>query len=154
MKRLIALGAAVLAACLVAVGCGGGGDDASTASLTKAEFIKQANAVCKKGEEQIETDFAAYVKGHEDIRKPTEADFSKLVDSVLVPNAEKEIEDLRALGLPSGDEDQVEAILEAREESVEAAEDEPEVVVKDGEKVFGKASELAISYGLEDCGNR
>jgi major membrane immunogen (membrane-anchored lipoprotein) len=151
-KQIIALFAAVLAVALVVVGCGS--SDSSTASITKAEFIKQADADCKKGEEEIQKDLAVYLKEHKDLEKPTEDDYSELVEAVLVPAAEQEIDDIRALGIPSGDEDQVEAMLDAREASIEKAQEEPKAVVQNGGSVFGEASKLAKEYGLKDCGNR
>ena len=152
--RLIALVAGALAIFLVVAGCGGGDSDSSTASITKAEFIKQADAACKKSEEEIQNDFAVYIKKHEDLKNPTEADYAELVETILVPNVDQEVEDIRALGAPSGDEDQVEAMLEAREESVKTAEDDPQLVLNESDKVFAKASKLAKEYGLEGCATR
>jgi hypothetical protein len=109
-KQLIVLVAAVLAAALVVTGCG------SSDSISKAEFVKKADAVCKKGEEAVRKDFGAFAETHENVKKPTEADYAELVDAVVVENVEKEVDDLRALGAPEGDEGKVEAMLQAREE--------------------------------------
>ena len=41
------VGAVLLIAIALAVaGCGGGGGDSSTTALTKAQYVKQANAIC------------------------------------------------------------------------------------------------------------
>ena len=48
MYKLIIAGIGVLAAALLAAGCGGGGSDEATAQVTKAEFYKQARAICAK----------------------------------------------------------------------------------------------------------
>jgi hypothetical protein len=151
-KQLIVLVAAVLAAALVVTGCGS--SDSSADSISKAEFVKKADAVCKKGEEAVQKDFGAFAKTHENVKKPTEADYAELVDAVVVENVEKEVDDLRALGAPEGDEAKVEAMLQAREEGVKKAKDNPKAVVKGSEDVFGEASKLAKAYGLKDCGNR
>jgi hypothetical protein len=153
-NKLIALLAGVVAAALAVAGCGSGGDEVTASSLTKAEFIKKADAACKKSEDQIQADFAAYAKKHKDITKPTEADYAELIDVVLVPNVEQEVEDIRSLGAPSGDEDQVEAMLDALDEGIERAEDEPKVLISNSTKIFGKASKLAEDYGLKICGTR
>jgi hypothetical protein len=150
-KQAITLFAAALAVAMVVTGCGGG--DSSTASITKAKFIKQADAACKKGEEEIQKNFAVYVKKHK-VEKPTEDDYAELIEVVLLPSAEQEIDDIRALGAPSGDEDQVEALLEAREASLEKAQAEPKLVIQNSKKIFGEASQMADEYGLKDCGNR
>lgn len=148
-KRLIVLAAGALVAALVVAGCGS--SDSSTASISKAEFIKKADAVCKKGEEEVQKDFGTFAKTHENIKKPTEADYAELVDAVLVENVEKEVDDFRALGAPEGDEGKIEAMLQAREESVKKAKDDPKAVVTGNEGIFGEAGKLAKAYGLKDC---
>jgi hypothetical protein len=148
-KQLIVLVALALAAALVVAGCG-----SSDSSISKAEFIKKADAACKKGEEEVQKDFGAFAKKHENVKKPTGADYAELVDVVLVENVENEVADLRALGAPEGDEKEVEAMLKAREDSIEKAQANPKAVVRGNEDIFGEASKLAKAYGLKECGNR
>lgn len=148
IKRLICLPAAVLAVVLIVAGCG---DDSSTASISKAQFVKKANAVCKKGTKQLQVDYLAFVTKSQ-VTNPTEDDYAKLVDVVFAPNLQQEADEIRALGAPSGDEDEVEEIAKALEEAVEAAEKEPELVL--GTEVFTKSSKLADEYGLKACGER
>ena len=78
MSKLLtaAVAAAVLAA-LVA-GCGGGGDTTTdeTVTLTKAEFIKQGDAICKEGNEEIEAGFEKFAEENE-IPKSGEPDKSR-----------------------------------------------------------------------------
>jgi hypothetical protein len=151
-KQLIAMVGAALIATLVVAGCGSAGS--STASISKTEFIEKADAACKKGEEEIQKDFATFGKEHESIKKPSEADYAELIDDVLVGNAEQEVKEIRALGIPEGDEKPIEAMLEAREKSLEKAQDNPKAVVRGGEDIFAEASKLAKEYGLRECGNR
>ena len=148
-KQAIMLFAAALAAALFMLGCGG-----DSASITKAEFTKQAEAACKKNEEALQKDFQAFVKKHSNVTEPTEADYAELVGDVFVGNIEAEMKELRAIEIPSGDEKQVEALLDAREESLKKAEAEPEEAITKSENVFGKASKLAKAYGLEACSQR
>jgi iron-sulfur cluster repair protein YtfE (RIC family) len=148
-KQAIVLFATAMAAALFMLGCGGG-----SASISKAEFTKKAEAACKKNEEELQKDFKAFVKKHAKVTEPTEADFAELVDVVFSGNIEAEMKELRAIEIPSGDEKQVEALLDAREESLEKAEAEPEEAITKSEKVFGKASKLAKEYGLEACSQR
>jgi hypothetical protein len=147
-KQLIVLVAAGLAAALVVAGCG------SSDSISKAEFIKKADAVCKKGEEEVQKDFGAFAKTHENVKKPTEADYAELVDAVLVENVEDEVDAIRALGAPEGDEKEVEAMLKAREDSIKKAQANPKAVIRGNEDIFGEASKLAKAYGLKECGSR
>jgi|SoimicmetaTmtLPC_FD_contig_51_2111568_length_1019_multi_3_in_0_out_0_2 hypothetical protein len=147
----------VLAAAVVMFGCGGGGgSDTAVAesSIPKAQYVKKAESVCKKGEEELQADFASFVKEHEDVKKPSDADYAELFEKVVEPNISAEIDELRELEVPKGDASQVEAMLDAREESVSIAEGEPKVMVENSEKVFGKASKLADEYGLKGCATR
>lgn len=153
-KRWIVLGAGALAVASIAVGCGGGsGDAVSTSAISKAAFAKKADAVCKKGSERMASAFAKYLKTGE-VTDPSQAVQEKLVGKVLVPSVKREIDELRALGAPSGDEDRVGEIIKALEEGVETAEGNPEAVAVSSDVVFGIASRLAKEYGLEVCGSR
>jgi hypothetical protein len=55
-KRLILAICGVLAIALVTAGCGGG-DDETTATLTKAQFIKQADGICSAAEDELDSKF-------------------------------------------------------------------------------------------------
>jgi hypothetical protein len=156
-KRLIAVSAGVLAVTVVIMGCGGGDDDEATASsITKAEFIKQADAACEKGEKQMQVAFGAFSqeKQQEGVNKPTPELYDELVAAVVVPPIEQEADEIRALGAPDGDEEQIDAFVEAREESIEIAEGEPKAIISNSDVIFGKSSKLADAYGLENCAER
>jgi len=147
----------VLGAAIAMFGCGGGGgSDTAVAesSISKAQYVKQAEAVCKKGNEEMEADFAVFYRENEDVKKPTESLYVNLFEEVLEPNVSTEIEELRKLDVPKGDAAQVETMLNAREESLTIAESEPKAIIENSKKVFGKASRLAGEYGLNDCANR
>jgi hypothetical protein len=153
MLRLLVLFACAVGAALIVAGCGSGGDS-NTASITKAQFVKQADAACKKGEEQIQADFKAYIEGHKNLTNPTEDDFAEVVDTVLAPNVEQEVGEIRALGMPSGDEAKIEAILDSVEEGREEAEADPKNAIQTTPASLEKANKLAKEYGLKVCGSR
>ncbi len=153
----VALAIGTLAILLfAAAGCGGGGGDSSTDAnaIPKAEFIKKADAICSAGNKRMEVTFAHFLEENKNIRHPSEADYESLVGKVVVPNVRREIKEIRTLGAPEGDEDRVEAILEALEEGVETAENDPKAVVSSSEAIFGISSRLGKEYGLEVCGSR
>ncbi|HEV7400277.1 MAG TPA: hypothetical protein VGN84_08385 [Solirubrobacterales bacterium] len=154
--RWIVLGALGLVAVLIVAGCGGGNssDESSATSISKAVFIKKTDAVCSAGNKRMEVAFAHFLEENKNIKKPSDADYEKLVGKVLVPNVNREIKEIRAFGAPDGDEDRVSAFLEALEEGIEVAERDPKVVVSSSEAVFGIPSRLAKEYGLEVCGSR
>jgi hypothetical protein len=152
--RLIALAAGVLAAALIVAGCGGDDDSSTTASISKAAFVKKVDAICKQGNKRMELAFVDFLKEHKNIKKPSDSDYEALVGTVLVPSVSQEIEEIRALGVPADDQDEVEEMLDALEEGVETAEDNPQAVTSSSDAVFGIASRLAEEYGLEVCGSR
>lgn len=136
----------IIAAVLVA-GCGSGGDT-STAALSKAEYVKQANAICKKGQQSREAavnELAEEVKPGAD---PGELPKSGLVKAVIDPLATM-VDELAALPAPEGDEAQVEAFVQGYEKAVEEIE-EDENAAFNGE-LFAEPDGKALKYGLEDC---
>jgi len=146
---------AVIAAALLAAGCGGGDDsDSSASSISKEEFIVKADAVCKKGTERMQAAISDVLKNQPNITKVTTAEQEKIVTTVMVPSVSREVKELRALGVPDGDDERVDAMITALEEGVETAERDPEVVTKSGDAIFGIASRIAGEYGLVVCGSR
>ncbi|HEX3608167.1 MAG TPA: hypothetical protein VHU14_00645 [Solirubrobacterales bacterium] len=145
--------AGALSVAMFIAGCGGG-DSSSDSTISKAVFIKKADAICKASIERIETSFISYLRKSGGGTHPGKAAEEELVGKVLVPSVQREVKELRALGAPSGDEDRVDAIVEALEEGAETAESDPAAVTSSSEVVFGIASRLAKEYGLEACGSR
>jgi hypothetical protein len=158
-RGVIAL--AAVAATLVVAGCGGGGGGdptVTTGSLSKEAFVKKADAICTKGNARLQKGFALYLRKNKKsiiaLRHPSKADYDGLIGGVLVPNLEREIKEIRALGAPAGDEERIEAIFTAWEEGIEVAENDPNAVRHSSEAIFGIGSRLAKEYGLEVCGSR
>jgi hypothetical protein len=149
---LVAIAAFVALAALVA-GCGGGGDTTpdETVTLTKTEFIKQGDAICKKGNDESEKEAEEFAEDNDfELEKASKEQLEEAVGEVLVPNLERQIEELDALGAPKGDEDQVEAIITSLEDATGEIEDDPGIVFKGD--VLKKPSELADDYGFKVCG--
>jgi hypothetical protein len=150
-KRLIALIFGALAIGLIA-GCGSGSDNSS--SLTKAEFIKQADAVCTKHHDQIIDDFDAFSKTHnfstDKSAKSFEvaAEFSKIK---VIPTLKVEAKELKALGVPDGDGGAVGAILKLFEEGIEEAEAASPKEATTSPQGLTKGNELAKKFGFKTC---
>jgi hypothetical protein len=147
VNRFLVLIAAVAAVALVAAGCGS--DDSttdSTASLTKAEFLKQGNAICDAGNKEINAGFNEFLpKGKE----PSKAELDEAMETVLIPSIAKQIEEIRALGAPEGEEEAVEDFLVGAEEELEKGEEEPASLAT--EASFSKTSQEAKAIGLTSC---
>jgi len=141
---------------LVGAGCGGSGDSSSTTtgSISKVAFIKKVDGVCQKGTERMQRAILVFLKQHKDVKRPNKAQSEKLVGSAIVPSVKTELKELKALDVPEGDEERVEAIISALEEGLETAEANPEAVVASSDAVFGISGRLAGEYGAEVCGTR
>jgi hypothetical protein len=157
-KRLIAMLAAVLAVAIVAAGCGSSSDTGSSdttetaAALSKAAFVKKADAICTVGNESIENEADEFAKENNvNTEKPTQAEKEEVIVAVVAPSVRKQGEEIAELGTPSGDEEAVEAIVAAVEEGADELEAEPKLLI-DGENPLAKGSKLAKSYGLKVCG--
>ena len=154
-KRFIALLAALAALALIVAGCGSGSDSTSnetTSSLTKAEFVKQGNAICAKGSKEINEGFEKFAKenGFSEKKQPSKAELEEGIESIVIPGVRKEIEGIRALGPP---DEEAEAVLDAAEEGLEKGEEDPSLLAKEESAgPFAKANKLSREYGLTKCG--
>lgn len=152
MKTTGSLLSCALALGLVASGCGGSDDSSSdattTPSPTKAEFLQKGNAICDAANAQLQADFEAL-----GTNQPTQAQLEQVVADKLVPSVEGQIADLRALGAPDGDEDQVKAILDAAGAGIAKVKADPALIASNGSHdPLKESNELANAYGLTGCG--
>jgi hypothetical protein len=135
---------AILTVGLVAAGCGGG-----DGNLTKAQFIKQADAICKKAHDQFEKAFNQTFSANQ---QPSKAQLSKFAENTLVPGVQGQIDEIRDLNPPSADQDQVDAIIDAVQRGVNKIKADPTSLAPDvrGDPL-GKGHRLAREYGMKEC---
>ena len=164
LTRITALLALALAAGLIAAGCGDDDDDETTAAtttteagatgatgaatgepLTKAEFIKQADAACAAGDKRIDAAFRGLGSN-----EPSDQELEQVVTDTVVPEIQGEIDAIRALTPPEGDEDEIAAILDAAQEALDEIEQDPSSLANGNP--FKEANQLAQDYGLKVCG--
>ncbi|MDQ3724342.1 MAG: hypothetical protein M3335_00390 [Actinomycetota bacterium] len=139
------LGAAVVAFALLA-GCGGSDEPEA---LTKAQFVKQATEVCRKGEKER----GKIVERFAQEAKPGEAEAVKKQEEVILealPTYEKTITGLEELGVPEGDEQKVEDVIEAMKGAAENVKANPGSAII-GSIPFKEANEELEGYGLDAC---
>jgi hypothetical protein len=157
--------AGALAVGLVVAGCGSssssststgasgasGATGASGAPLSKSEFVSQANAVCKQGNAEInKAGQSQFGSG----QKPSQADQEKFATDTAIPNIQSQIDGIKALTPPAGDEDQVNAIIAAAQSDLDKAKADPSVLTDQGPSdPFADANKLANAYGLTVCGS-
>jgi hypothetical protein len=147
MKRIpLWLLGSVTAVALIAAGCGGGDDDSDTTatSLTKAEWIAKADTICQQGSQEIEQ----AAKQQFGNQRPTAAEVQQFSLGTAIPSTQTQVDKIRALGAPSGDEDEVNKILD----TVQADIDEAKSSGKVEDSAFADGNALAKQYGLKVCG--
>jgi len=131
----------------VPAGCGSsGGSDAPT----KAAFIKQADAICKKADDEQTKALEELANNKGSLEKLSSAEQLDLAVELGLPPIQKEGEKLGELTPPAGDEGQVEAFVETIEEATKKAEADPSLLTS-GAGPFEKADKLGKSYGFKAC---
>lgn len=181
--RPIALAVLALAIALIVGGCGGGSgsDDSNsnsnggnsseggssseggggTSSISKAEFIKEADGICAAGKKQVESEYAAYLKkkGIKEIspkassRTEAEAQATEVIETIAIPALRRQFDAIGALGVPD-DGEQVSAYHAAVEKGIKVGEREPVSLFTSADKVFAEADKLADEIGFKVCGQR
>lgn len=112
-------------------------------NLTRAEFIKAADAVCDKGNEEQSAAVRAY----------GQSDPEKLVQTIIFPGIRANFEHLGEMEPPKGDEAEVAAIVQAGEEDLQQAEKMNVASLENAAKSpFVESHKLAEKYGFKICG--
>ena len=140
--------AVVLAATFAMVACGSSSSDDNAPS--KAEFVKQADAICKKGNQEINQ---AAKKVFTTKAQPSKAEFEKFANETLIPSVQKQVDGVDGLTPPKGDEDQVQAIVDAANQAIAKAKQDPTLMESNKTDPLLKANKLAKDYGLKVCGS-
>lgn len=144
-------------AALALGGCGGGDDTTSTATtgdtetstasalaLTKEQFIAQADAICAAGDKSLNAALQALGNG-----QPSQADLQQFAQ-VAVPALQEEVDAISALPPPSGDSEQITAMLNAVQNGIDKIKSDPAAIEADP---LSEASRIAQDYGLQQCGS-
>lgn len=143
MKRKLGVLAPLIAiTCLGVAGCGG--DDPG--APTKEEYIAEADAICKEADDGV----AASIESTYGIGTPSAQEVQMIIEEELLPSVEGQLEDLRSLTPPDGDEEAVNDIYEALDRDIQAVKEDPAIAVE--ANAFVESSRLAHEYGLTDCG--
>jgi hypothetical protein len=145
-KPMFASVALASAAVLFGAGCGGNDDSASSEPApTKSAYITEGDAICSA--DQVK--FEAIVK---DLPNDVEAPESqKAITDEIVPLLRNQVEQLRDLTPPEGDEAATAEIYDEVDQALNKVEQDPSAL--DSASTFEKANNLATDYGFEVCGN-
>jgi hypothetical protein len=149
MTRYRTLAGALLVIASLGGGCGGDDDDAQ--SLSKDDFLEQANAVCEEGTVELDEAFEdAFASG-----EPSPDEVEALMKDTVIPNIHGQIDDIRDLGAPDEIDGGVESFLDAasaRLDELEAMDaDELFETMTSGENPFAEVNAMASNLGLTSC---
>ena len=145
----ILVGVVVLGA--VISGCGGGSD---SSTVTKAEFVKQADALCAERQKEWKTALASYNQQVQERNATNKLQVQEeiatgLLEKEMIPAVSKQLEAMEALPAPEGDEEQVSKMLDTLSKELEKVEGEKNPVYGLAKSHnFEKFEEEAKKYGL------
>jgi hypothetical protein len=131
-----------------------GGPPVTTSSLSKAEFIKKATVACELERKNLVTEVTDFMSEGLKEGKNEKALIASMAKVVMVPTVEAEMDAIRTIGVPAGDEDEIEAILATEQGGIEevkqlkSADDLEEI-----EDHFTEATKKFRAYGFEACTN-
>ncbi len=147
--RSVSLLAAALAAAALLAACGGGDDGtedtAPVTPLDRAGFKKRANEICAETNKLIKDEGGGNVlAGH-----PSERQLHAVVDDVVIPQVQLQVDRLRTIPPPPGDEQTVNEVLDEAQRGIDRLRRNPEAIR--GDRAFSEANRSAGDYGLADC---
>ena len=115
----------------------------TTAALTKSQFLKQGNAICNKGNQQInKVAHQTFTKKKYPNGPPPKSVQTKFVTDTVIPSVQSQIDGIKALGAPTGDEAQVKAIVDASRPSTKAKADRTNAQNNSKNDPFAEANQL------------
>lgn len=165
IARLTVLLALAAFVAMIAAGCGDESSDADTTSaattsdateLTKAAYLKRANAGCRKERAGVEDEVSEFLERQRG-KKPPQVLYADLAHLVILPVVESEMEAVRALGVvpgPSDDEQELNYLLYIEEAALNEIALTNKMPSREAiERRFTKSGRMLSQYGLPDCAN-
>ena len=157
-RPLIALVALAVLGGLATAGCGD--DDSSTtaaeavtgfsgeAPTDSDQYHLAADKILPPGRER------ARRGGERAVRRPAALpeDLEAFVNDYYVPIMRRQIEQIRTIPIPAGEEDAVNQINDAFDDGLAEAEADPGSLADGPPLAIVEASRLAAEYGFDDCG--
>jgi hypothetical protein len=131
------------------VGCEGeeevGAKPPSSPPLTKAQLIKEFEAICGRRARRFEATVAPLAKN------PTPAQARAYILDTLVPELESQLAALRALEPPRADLPRVDQMLDEWTEAVETLKARPLKEAARFGELTARGDRIGAKYGLKDC---
>jgi hypothetical protein len=150
-QRRLKVGVVVATALLVglsATGCGSSSSSTSpttsTTAITKTQFLVKANAICTLGNKTLNK------VGAKLGNSPSQAQVTAAVKAAYVPSIQAQINGIRNLGAPSGDEATVTNMLNIAQADLNKIKADPTLLVGKKDQ-FANFAKVAHPYGLTRC---
>jgi hypothetical protein len=143
---LPALWLAITVAALGLAACGRGEQKA----ISKEEYLKRAQEVCKKGNADLQKASDTAFPNLKPGEKPSDEQIATFVRKTVVPEIRKQVKALRDIPPPKGAADKVDQIYDALDQGLDKMNDDPQLLLS-GQNVFSRADELGKKYGISVC---
>ena len=138
---LVAVAGLGLAAC-------GGGED----RLSQEEFVEQGNAICAAGTARQEKAAEAAFGDASAEDPPSEEEFVAFIRESIIPDLERQFDELDDLNPPEDVEDDLDEGLAAARKAVDTAKENPDSMLEEDSDVnFERANTLLARTGLDVC---
>lgn len=134
----------------LAIAAAGFAGVAAADQLSKKEFLKQGNAVCKQANTDINAVFEQAFAGLTDNQQPSEAQFAAAAAGA-VPVFRTALDKIDELDGPASVEKQVGKVLQQYNDVVDDIEADPASAFTSEVDVFAKADKAAKKAGLKQC---
>ena len=151
--------ASALALGLIAAGCGGDDDDDGSAQngettvqgqLSKPKYIAEGDRICAEGTARM----ASEALDRYGDTQPSLDQVDDFAREVVAPVLQEQVDQLRALPPPQGDDETVAAIWDAVQDGIDQLREDPSLLAEPASGgAFDDANELAQGYGFRQCGS-
>ena len=145
----------VLIVALPVASASGCGEDEEAPPPTKQEFIAQADAICRSTEQDLSAAQEGYgptravtPRVHTRADRKEEAEF---IEDEVIPTFQRQLDEIRELTPPPGDEEEIEAALAAAERDLGDLREDPTRVPK-GLREFNRLFQRYGSNTSSGCG--
>ena len=147
LRSIFAILTALAATLIVglAAGCGSSNSTTTATTLSKSAYLAKANAICKAGSDKQKAGLKTLGKN------PSKAQLTAYVTGTQVPNIQSQIDQVKALGAPSGDQATVNKYISLAQADLNKVKSDPSLAYNGKSDPFADFAAVAHPYGLTAC---
>jgi len=147
MRRVLVVGAVAAALLIGACGSSGGSSAGAAGPITKADYLRRGNALCQKLADHLKS-------AAKDVGASGADGIATYLKGTLVPAVRAQLDDLRALGYPAGDDATLKSIYDDAGKVLDSIAQNPsKFVTESSEDPFASVNKRLSHYGLTKCGS-